>query len=86
MGRSRLTRIYNECRTEQFHIIHNSNPMDNNIRIIPIQDLCMLCGDELLARDTAHGLAYWLCRACIRLLSEQVVLRELEQQPKIVRV
>jgi hypothetical protein len=60
--------------------------MNNNIRIVPIQQLCILCGDELLARDTAHGLAYWLCRACMRLLGEQMVMRELEQHPKIVRV
>ena len=57
-----------------------------NIRIVPIQQLWVLCGDELPARDAAQGLAGWLCRACIRLLSERVFFRELEQQPKIVRV
>jgi hypothetical protein len=58
----------------------------SNIRIVPVQQLCLLCSEELPVRDIAHGLAYWLCRACIRLLGEQMVLRELEQQPKIVRV
>jgi hypothetical protein len=57
-----------------------------NIRIVPIQQLCMLCNDELQARDTAQGLAGRLCKACIRLLSEQVFVRELEQRTKIVRV
>jgi hypothetical protein len=56
-----------------------------NYRIIPVQQLCLLCGHELYARDGAHGLAGRLCRACIRLLQEQV-FRELEQHPKIVRV
>jgi hypothetical protein len=60
--------------------------MKNNFRVIPIQQLCVLCNDELPELDTAQGLAYWLCRACIRHLGEQVVLRELEQHPKIVRV
>ncbi len=57
-----------------------------NIRIVPIQQLCILCGHELPAPDTTQGLAGRLCRACIRLLSEQVFFRELEQRPKIVRV
>ena len=57
-----------------------------NYRIVPIQQLCVLCGHELQERDTTHGLAVRLCRACIRLLSEQVFFRELEQRPKIVRV
>jgi hypothetical protein len=60
--------------------------MKDNIRIVPIQQLCVLCGDELLTRDTTHGLTSWLCPVCIRLLGEQMVVRELEQQPKIVRV
>jgi hypothetical protein len=60
--------------------------MKNNIRIIPMQQLCVLCGDELPARDTTQGLAGHLCRACLRLLSEQLFVGELEQHPKIVRV
>jgi hypothetical protein len=56
------------------------------IRIVPIQKLCVLCGHELQARDVTQGLAARLCRACIRLLQEQVFFRELEQHPKIVRV
>jgi hypothetical protein len=57
-----------------------------NIRIVPIQKLCVLCSDELQVRDTNHGLAGRLCRVCIRLISEQVFIREFEQRPKIVRV
>jgi len=74
------------CRLKQLHIIRNYNPMDNNIRIVPIQQLCVLCSDELPTRDAAQGLAARLCRVCIQLLSEQVFVRELEQRPKIVRV
>jgi len=59
--------------------------MKNNIRIVPIQKFCVLCGHELQARDIAHVLAGRLCRACLRLLHEQVFFRELEQHPKIVR-
>jgi len=57
-----------------------------NIRIVPIQQLCALCSHELPIRDTTQGLAGQLCRACMRLLHEQVFFRELEQHPKIVRV
>jgi hypothetical protein len=46
----------------------------------------MLCSEELPSRETAQGLAGRLCKACIRLLSEQVFVRELEQRTKIVRV
>jgi hypothetical protein len=60
--------------------------MKDNIRIVPIQQLCVLCGDELQARDMMQGLAGWLCRACIRLLHEQMIVREVKQHPKIVRV
>jgi hypothetical protein len=56
-----------------------------NYRIVPIQKLCVVCSDELPARDAAQGLAARLCRACVQLLSEQV-FRELEQRTKIVRV
>ncbi len=57
-----------------------------NIRIVPIQQLCVLCNDELPARDAAQGLAGRLCRACVQLLHEQVFVRELEQRTKIVQV
>ena len=60
--------------------------MKNNIRIVPLQQLCVLCGHELHVRDTTQGLAGRLCRACLRLLSDQVFARELEPRPKIVRV
>ncbi len=59
--------------------------MKNNIRIVPVQQLCLLCSDELPSRDTSHSLVGRLCRVCLRLVSEQV-FRELEQRPKIVRV
>jgi hypothetical protein len=60
--------------------------MKNNIRIVPIQQVCILCGTELHAPDTTHDLAGRLCRACMQMLREQVIFRELEQRPKIVRV
>jgi|GEM_PF-5507779 len=56
-----------------------------NIRIVPIQQLCVLCGDELHAYDSTQGLAGRLCRECIKLVREQV-LREVAANPKIVRV
>ena len=46
----------------------------------------MLCSEELPERDAAKSLADQLCKACIRLLGEQMVLRELERRTKIVRV
>lgn len=58
----------------------------SNIRIVPIQQFCLVCNDELPERDTAKGLAGQLCQACIRLMSEQMIMREVKQQPKIVRV
>ena len=70
---------------QQLQIIRNNTSMPN-IRIVPIQQLCVLCSDELPTRDAAQGLAARLCRVCIQLLSEQVFVRELEQRPKIVRV
>ena len=63
---------------------HNT-PM-TNYRIVPVQQLCVLCGQELQAYETVHGLAGRLCRAYIRLLHEQVFFRKIEQHPKIVRV
>ena len=52
-----------------------------------MQKFCLLCSDELPARDGVQGLAGRLCRACIRLLTDQVFARELEQRPpKIVQV
>jgi hypothetical protein len=71
---------------EELHIIRNYSSMKNNIRIVPIQHFCVLCGHELQARDATQGLAAPLCHACIQLLHEQVFFRELEQHPKIVRV
>ena len=59
-----------------------------NIRIVPVQKLCILCSEELPAHDAVRGLAARLCRTCLGVISERVYLRELEQepQPKIVRV
>ena len=62
------------------------NPMKNNIRIVPIHKLCVLCGQELQAHETVQDLAGRLCRACLRLVHEQVFFPEIEQYPKIVRV
>jgi len=56
-----------------------------NIRIVPVQQLCKLCGSELQVRDTTQGLASLLCRACILLLGEEL-FRELELHPKIMRI
>jgi len=46
----------------------------------------MLCSEELPTHDTSQGLKDRLCDTCIQLLQERVFFRELEQQPKIVRV
>jgi hypothetical protein len=62
--------------------------MKNDIRFVPIQQLCLLCSAELPASGPTHGLAARLCRACILLLGEQMYVRELESHPKmkIVRI
>jgi hypothetical protein len=57
----------------------------SNYQIVPVQQLCLLCGKELNAQDMSHGLAGRLCRACIKMIREQV-FRDLEQQPKVVRI
>jgi hypothetical protein len=59
--------------------------MTNDIRIVPVQKLCLLCPNELQDRDGVSGLFGHLCRECLQLMREQV-FRELEQRPKIVRV
>jgi hypothetical protein len=69
----------------ELQIIPNITSM-NNVLIVPIKKLYILCSDELPARDAAPALAARLGRACIRLLSEQVFARELKQHSKIVRV
>ena len=48
-----------------------------------MQEFCVLCNDELPERDTVKNLAGQLCQACIRLVSEQMIVREVRQQPKI---
>jgi hypothetical protein len=73
------------CRIRQLQIIPNKSYMAD-IRIVPIQQLCVLCEHELQAYDATQGLATRLCRACIQLLHEHMFFRELEQHPKIVRV
>jgi hypothetical protein len=60
--------------------------MGNNIRLVPIQRLCVLCSDELPVGDGVQGIAARLCRTCIRLLISERVLRDVEQLTKIVRV
>jgi hypothetical protein len=60
--------------------------MKTNIRIVPIQQLCVLCGEELPQCTMAQGLTGQVCQACIRLINEQMIVREVKQHPKIVRV
>jgi hypothetical protein len=59
--------------------------MKNNIRFVPLQKVCVVCGYEPPARDETQGLAGRLCRACVQLIREQV-LREVEANPKIVQL
>ena len=59
--------------------------MNNNIRFVPIQKLCILCTSELPTRESSQSLAGRLCRDCIKMVREQV-LREVESNPKIVQV
>ncbi len=72
-------------RTKQLQIIRNKTYM-SDIRIVPVQQICVLCSDELHVTETTQGIAAQFCHACIRFLHEQVFFRELEQHPKIVRV
>jgi hypothetical protein len=58
----------------------------DNLKVIPVQQLCLLCDTELEARGTTTGLLARLCPLCVRLVSEQVFMRELEQRPKVIRV
>ena len=60
--------------------------MTNDIRIVPLQSLCMLCTDELPDREGTQGLASRLCGTCIRLLISERVMRDVEQRTKIARV
>ena len=59
--------------------------MDNNVRIVPIQQVCMLCTNEVSVREGSQGLAGRLCPQCIKLVREQV-LREVVANPKIVKI
>jgi hypothetical protein len=59
--------------------------MNNNIRIVPLQKLCILCTGELPTRESTQSLAGRLCGDCIKMVREQV-LREVEANPKIVQV
>jgi hypothetical protein len=59
--------------------------MKNNIRYVPTQKICLVCTEELPARDGTPGLAGRLCSDCIKMLREQV-LREVTANPKIVWV
>jgi hypothetical protein len=59
--------------------------MTNDIRIVPLQKICLICTSELPARESTQSLAGRLCRECIKMVREQV-LREVETNPKIVRV
>ena len=59
--------------------------MANDIRIVPVQKICILCTNELPTGDGTQGLAGRLCRECIKLVREQV-LREVVANPKIVKI
>src|SRR5262245_22483430 len=54
-GNKRQSKERKACST--LFVIFNS--MDNNIRVVPIQQLCVACGDELQERDTTYSLASW---------------------------
>jgi hypothetical protein len=56
---------------------------NNDVRVVPVQQLCALCDSELEVRTTQYGLLARLCPLCARLVSEQV-LREVAA--KVVRV
>jgi len=57
-----------------------------NIRIIPIQDICVLCEDELPERDTTTlWIGGWICRTCLQLL-RKMHSREGVTPMKFVRV
>ena len=85
MTRAKHTPV-NQRSDDPEAIIRNYNLMNNNIRIVPIQKVCLLCTDELPQRDTAKGLARRLCQACIQLLQEQMIIREVRQHPKMPAV
>jgi hypothetical protein len=53
------------------------------IRIVPIQQLCVLWGDELQARNATQGLAARLCGVCIQLLHEQVFFESLSSTRRL---
>ena len=59
--------------------------MINDIRIVPVQKICLLCPNELHVRDGANGLSGRLCSDCVQLIREQV-LRDVVANPKIVQV
>jgi hypothetical protein len=59
--------------------------MKNDIRIVPIQKVCVLCGQELRTREASQGIGGRLCDPCIQMIHEQV-FRGVEGQPKIVHM
>jgi hypothetical protein len=59
--------------------------MTNDIRIVPLQKICLICTSELPTRESTQSLAARLCRTCIQMIREQV-LHEVESNPKIVQV
>jgi hypothetical protein len=56
-----------------------------NIRIVPIQKTCVLCPNELPARDGANGLSGRLCSDCIQMVREQI-FQEVASKAQIVQV
>jgi hypothetical protein len=59
--------------------------MNNDIRFVPVQKICLLCPNELQDSDRANGLSGRLCRECIQLIREQV-FREVVANPMIVQM
>jgi hypothetical protein len=56
-----------------------------NIRIVPIQKICLICTSELSTRESTQSLAGRLCGDCIKMVREQI-FQEVVANPKIVQV
>jgi hypothetical protein len=59
--------------------------MNNDIRFVPVQKICLLCPNELRDRDGANGLSGRLCGECIQIVREQI-FQEVASKAQIVQV
>ena len=59
--------------------------MNNDIRFVPVQTICLLCPNELQANDRAIGLSGRLCGDCIHMIREQI-FQEVASKAQIVQV